>query len=96
MPSSVYRKGFGLKNQIQDDFSKKFESQIVKQLLVNGNELHVKNLSIYLTNQFGFCYGVERAIEYSFETLKKFPKQKIFLLGEIVHNPFINDQLRGM
>ncbi len=96
LQSIVHRKGFGLKNQIRDDISKNFESQLISYLLTRGNELHFKNLSIYLATRFGFCYGVERAIAYAFETLKKFPGRKIHLFGEIVHNPFVNDQLRGM
>jgi 4-hydroxy-3-methylbut-2-enyl diphosphate reductase len=46
--------------------------------------------------EFGFCYGVERAVEYAYETVTKFPDHRIFLTGEIIHNPHVNDKLERM
>jgi 4-hydroxy-3-methylbut-2-enyl diphosphate reductase len=46
--------------------------------------------------EFGFCYGVERAVEYAYETVTKFPNHRIFLTGEIIHNPHVNNKLRRM
>ncbi|HET6371835.1 MAG TPA: 4-hydroxy-3-methylbut-2-enyl diphosphate reductase, partial [Candidatus Polarisedimenticolia bacterium] len=43
-----------------------------------------------------FCYGVDRAVEYAYETVEKFPDRKVFLTGEIIHNPHVNDRLRHM
>ena len=46
--------------------------------------------------EFGFCYGVERAVEYAYETVTKFPDHRIFLTGEIIHNPHVNNKLQRM
>ena len=54
------------------------------------------SLTIKLAKEFGFCYGVERAIDLAYAARKVFPDQPIFLLGEIIHNPEVNDQIRAM
>jgi 4-hydroxy-3-methylbut-2-enyl diphosphate reductase len=48
---------------------------------------------IYLARHFGFCYGVENAIEISFRTIDENPGKKIYLLSEMIHNPLVNDDL---
>lgn len=55
-------------------------------------------LQIYLARHFGFCYGVENAIEIAFQTIEQNPGKRIFLLSEMIHNPFVNDDLiaRGL
>lgn len=50
-------------------------------------------LHIYLARHFGFCYGVENAIEISFRTVEENPGKRIFLLSEMIHNPVVNDDL---
>jgi 4-hydroxy-3-methylbut-2-enyl diphosphate reductase len=50
-------------------------------------------LEIYLARHFGFCYGVENAIEIAFQTVEENPGKRIFLLSEMIHNPFVNDDL---
>ncbi len=56
--------------------------------------LNFGSLQIYLARHFGFCYGVENAIEISFKTVDENPGKKIFLLSEMIHNPLVNDDLR--
>jgi 4-hydroxy-3-methylbut-2-enyl diphosphate reductase len=51
-------------------------------------------LRIYLARHFGFCYGVENAIEISFRTIEENPGKRIFLLSEMIHNPQVNADLR--
>jgi len=51
---------------------------------------------VRLAKEFGFCYGVERAVEYAYQTRAKFPDRRIFLAGEIIHNPHVNAKLREM
>ena len=51
-------------------------------------------LQIYLARHFGFCYGVENAIEISFRTVEENPGKRIFLLSEMIHNPIVNDDLK--
>ncbi|HEX5150930.1 MAG TPA: 4-hydroxy-3-methylbut-2-enyl diphosphate reductase [Parafilimonas sp.] len=51
-------------------------------------------LKIYLARHFGFCYGVENAIEIAFRTIEKNPGKRIFLLSEMIHNPQVNADLK--
>src|ERR1017187_6546458 len=51
-------------------------------------------VKIYLARHFGFCYGVENAIEISFKTVEQNPEKKIYLLSEMIHNPLVNDDLK--
>lgn len=52
-------------------------------------------VQIYLARHFGFCYGVENAIEIAFKTIEENPDKKIYLLSEMIHNPHVNDDLRS-
>jgi len=56
----------------------------------------VGRLRFRLAKSFGFCYGVDRAVEYAYESRAKFPERRIFLLGEIIHNPHVNRRLQEM
>lgn len=52
-------------------------------------------LQIYLARHFGFCYGVENAIEIAFRTIDENPGKRIFLLSEMIHNPQVNQDLQN-
>src|SRR5665213_1544251 len=52
-------------------------------------------VQIFLARHFGFCYGVENAIEISFRTIEENPDKKIYLLSEMIHNPHVNDDLKS-
>ena len=53
------------------------------------------SLKIYLARHFGFCYGVENAIEIAFRTVEENPGKRIFLLSEMIHNPQVNSDLQA-
>src|SRR5437899_8411367 len=53
-------------------------------------------MTFLLAREFGFCYGVDRAVEYAYETRTKFPEKRVFLVGEIIHNPHVNSKLLSM
>jgi 4-hydroxy-3-methylbut-2-enyl diphosphate reductase len=55
--------------------------------------LDLGNVEIFLARHFGFCYGVENAIEIAFKTVESNPDKRIFLLSEMIHNPFVNEDL---
>ncbi len=57
--------------------------------------LNFGNLHIYLARHFGFCYGVENAIEIAFKTIEENPGKRIFLLSEMIHNPQVNADLQA-
>ncbi len=74
-----------------------YRSDLVNRIRANGGVLSAENLTIKLAKEFGFCYGVERAIDLAYAARKCFPEpRKIYLLGEIIHNPEVNDQIRNM
>jgi 4-hydroxy-3-methylbut-2-enyl diphosphate reductase len=74
-----------------------YRSELVERIRANGGVIHADGLTIKLAKEFGFCYGVERAIDLAYAARKVFPPpQRIFLLGEIIHNPEVNDQIRGL
>src|SRR6478736_8189018 len=95
-PSTYYRKGFGLKADVQGDLSADYNARIVDALREHEYTLTVGDVTIRLAREFGFCYGVERAVEYAYQTRRKFPDRRIVLVGEIIHNPHVNDRLREM
>lgn len=73
-----------------------YRSELVDRIRAKGRLLAANGLTIKLAKEFGFCYGVERAIDLAYAARKVFPDQPIYILGEIIHNPEVNDQIRGM
>ena len=94
--TTYFRKGFGLKADVQGDLSADYNGRIVDTLREQDYTLTVEDVTIRLAREFGFCYGVERAVEYAYQTRRKFPDRRIRLVGEIIHNPQVNSKLRGM
>src|SRR5436305_12751589 len=73
-----------------------YRSDLVERIRANGHILSAGDLTIKLAKEFGFCYGVERAIDLAYAARKVFPDQPIYILGEIIHNPEVNDQIRAL
>lgn len=96
MESTYFRRGFGLKAEIAGPLSDDYSSEVVESLRAHGNRLVVGPLTFRLAQEFGFCYGVDRAVEYAYESRTKFPDKRLVLVGEIIHNPHVNDKLRAM
>jgi 4-hydroxy-3-methylbut-2-enyl diphosphate reductase len=96
MDSTYYRRGFGLKSEIESQLTVDYHSSVVEALRAGGYRLSVGPLTFRLAREFGFCYGVDRAVEYAYETRAKFPDRPLFLVGEIIHNPHVNQKLRDM
>ena len=94
--STYYRKGFGLKADVQEDLSSDYNGRLVDTLREQDYTLVVGDVTIRLAKEFGFCYGVERAVEYAYQTRRKFSDRRLLLMGEIIHNPHVNAKLRGM
>jgi 4-hydroxy-3-methylbut-2-enyl diphosphate reductase len=73
-----------------------YRSEMVERIRANGGVIATNDLTIKLAKEFGFCYGVERAIDLAYAAKKYFsevaPHTPIYLLGEIIHNPEVNDQ----
>lgn len=96
-PSGTYfRKGFGLKSEIQAELDSDYTGKLVDMLQAREYTLTAGDVTIRLAKEFGFCYGVERAVEYAYQARKKFPERTIYLAGEIIHNPHVNSKLQAM
>jgi 4-hydroxy-3-methylbut-2-enyl diphosphate reductase len=94
--TTYFRKGFGLKNEVQDTLTADYDGRLVDLLRERDYTLEAGGVTVRLAREFGFCYGVERAVEYAYQTRRKFPDRRIFLAGEIIHNPHVNAKLREM
>lgn len=93
---TYFRKGFGLKGAIEGALTADYHSRVVDAIRASGYTLEVGDLTFRLAGEFGFCYGVDRAVEYAYETRSKFPDKRTFLVGEIIHNPHVNQKLAAM
>lgn len=91
-----FRTSFGLKGIVQHQLDQSYHSPLIEKLRAAGFTLRTGRLEIHLAKEFGFCYGVERAVEYAYETRARFPDRHIFLTNEIIHNPRVNAELQGM
>lgn len=92
-PSQFYQRGLGLKQEVQDILKNEYHSNLVEYLRENKYTLTSGGITIHLAKEFGFCYGVDRAVDYAYQTREKFPDRRIFLTGEIIHNPHVNNRL---
>ncbi len=93
---TYFRKGFGLKAEVEEELATDYDGRLVDLLRERDYSLTAGDVTVRLAREFGFCYGVERAVDYAYQTRRKFPDRRIFLAGEIIHNPHINHKLREM
>ncbi|MGC9327468.1 MAG: 4-hydroxy-3-methylbut-2-enyl diphosphate reductase, partial [Candidatus Hinthialibacter sp.] len=93
---AINRRGFGLKEEVAGELAQEYKSELVKSLREHGSTLQFSDLKILLAKEFGFCYGVDRAVDYAYETRRKFPDRIIYITTEIIHNPRVNRKLREM
>ena len=93
---TYYRKGFGLKGEVQQTLSADYSGALVDLLRARDFTLAGGSVTVRLAREFGFCYGVERAVEYAYQARARFPSRRIYLAGEIIHNPHVNAKLREM
>ena len=80
--------------QVQAQVESHYRSEIVERLRSSGGSIATGGLTVKLAKQFGFCYGVERAIDLAYAAAEVFHDRRLFILGEIIHNPEVNDQIR--
>ncbi len=82
--------------RVQAEVARHYQSSIVEKVRARGGVLSIDGTTIRLAKQFGFCYGVERAIDLAYASRRVFPDNRVFLIGEIIHNPEVNRQLEEM
>ncbi len=95
LQSLVFRKGLDLKDAVAAELNKNYHSEIVEHIKAHDFRYQSGRLTIHLAREFGFCYGVDRAVDYAYQTRERFPDRRVFLTGEIIHNPHVNDRLRA-
>jgi 4-hydroxy-3-methylbut-2-enyl diphosphate reductase len=93
---TYFQKGFGLKAAVGPVLSQSYASGVVDRLRVLNHSARAGDIVLKLAREFGFCYGVDRAVEYAYETRQQFPDRRIFLSGEIIHNPDVNRRIEEM
>jgi 4-hydroxy-3-methylbut-2-enyl diphosphate reductase len=96
MPSLIFRKGLDLKHAVAGMLADNYHSAIIDQVKADDFTHRAGRLTIHLAREFGFCYGVDRAVDYAYQTRERFPDRHVFLTGEIIHNPHVNEKLRAM
>lgn len=81
--------------QVAQDLAR-FQSPLVDCIREQGNELELPGVRLFLAESFGFCDGVKRAIEIAYAACRLFKDRRIWLIGEIIHNPDVNAQLDAL
>src|SRR5437660_419488 len=92
----VFRKGLDLKQAVAAQLNENYHSELVEKIKADGFLVRAGRLTLHIAREFGFCYGVDRAVDYAYQTRERFPDRRIFLTGEIIHNPHVNDRLRNL
>ncbi len=82
--------------RVQEQVEHHYHSSLVERVRAEGSVLVAGQTTIRLARQFGFCYGVERAIDLAYAARKVFPDARLFLIGEIIHNPEVNAQIAAL
>jgi 4-hydroxy-3-methylbut-2-enyl diphosphate reductase len=96
MPSLIFRKGLDLKHAVAGMLADNYHSSVVERIKGDNFTHQAGRLTVHLAREFGFCYGVDRAVDYAYQTRERFPDRRVYLTGEIIHNPHVNDKLRAM
>src|SRR5499425_1894482 len=96
MPSLIFRKGLDLKHAVAGMLADNYHSDIVERIKAQDFTYRAGRLTVHLAREFGFCYGVDRAVDYAYQTRERFPDRPVYLTGEIIHNPHVNAKLRAM
>ncbi len=95
MPPLIFRKGLDLKHEVAGTLAESYHSDLVAAIKDSEYRYASGRLTIHLAREFGFCYGVDRAVDYAYQARKRFPDRPVVLTGEIIHNPHVNGQLRA-
>ena len=95
VPAPMFRKGLALKQEVAGQLATDYHSALIDRIRAADYQWQVGRLRVHLAREFGFCYGVDRAVDYAYQTRRRFPTRPIYLTGEIIHNPQVNDRLRA-
>src|SRR5256884_5440273 len=81
---------------VQEQVEQHYRSDIVDKVRRACGILSCGDVTVRLAKQFGFCYGVERAIDLAYAARKVFKDRRLFIVGEIIHNPEVNEQISSL
>jgi 4-hydroxy-3-methylbut-2-enyl diphosphate reductase len=95
MASLIFRKGLDLKDAVAGALADDYHSALVDRIREAGFRHQAGRLTLHLAREFGFCYGVDRAVDYAYQARQRFPDRRVLLTGEIIHNPHVNEKLRA-
>jgi 4-hydroxy-3-methylbut-2-enyl diphosphate reductase len=95
LPPLIFRKGLDLKHEVAGTLAESYHSDLIASIKDSEYRYSSGRLTIHLAREFGFCYGVDRAVDYAYQACKRFPDRPVVLTGEIIHNPHVNEQLRA-
>src|SRR5262245_57332046 len=84
-----------MKEAVAGELAAAYHSKLVDDVRAAGFRHEKGRLTVHLAREFGFCYGVDRAVDYAYQAVARFPGRRVFLTGEIIHNPHVNDRLRA-
>jgi 4-hydroxy-3-methylbut-2-enyl diphosphate reductase len=96
MSETYFQRGLGMGDEVKESLFRDYHSGLVAKLRASGFSHTTGDTTIRLAEEFGFCYGVERAVDYAYQTRERFPDKRLFIAGEIIHNPGVNGRLRDM
>ena len=95
MASLIFRKGLDLKHAVAGALAADYHSELVDRIRGSRHRYTSGRLTVYLAREFGFCYGVDRAVDYAYQTRRRFPHRPVYLTGDIIHNAHVNGKLRA-
>ena len=95
MPPLIFRKGLDLKHEVAGVLAASYHSDLIETIKHADFQYTSGRITVHLAREFGFCYGVDRAVDYAYQTRRRFPERTVYLTGEIIHNPHVNAELRA-
>ncbi|WP_019501836.1 4-hydroxy-3-methylbut-2-enyl diphosphate reductase [Pseudanabaena sp. PCC 6802] len=93
---NYHRHGFGHEEEAEGTMKTEYHSDLIQNIRAQNYIYTQGDVTIYLAQSFGFCWGVERAIAIAYEARTQFPTERIWITNEIIHNPLVNERLRQM
>jgi 4-hydroxy-3-methylbut-2-en-1-yl diphosphate reductase len=96
LPDLIFRRGFSLKHEVAGSLAADYHSELVRRIKADDFTYRSGRLTVRIAREFGFCYGVDRAVDYAYQTRHRFPDRTVYLTGEIIHNPHVNEKLRAL
>jgi 4-hydroxy-3-methylbut-2-enyl diphosphate reductase len=96
LPPLIFRRGLDRQHEVAGVLAASYHSDLVADIKASEFTFQSGRLTVHLAREFGFCYGVDRAVDYAYQARQRFPDRPVLLTGEIIHNPHVNDQIRAL